>query len=328
MARITNFNLIGIDLVEQTNSSTIEQPIRAKNMTEEDGYNEETLKQAQMWACFNGRYTACERAVKQLSPGQYNIQPTDAGVVFVEHKVNTDRLLNLPDSASEEIIKDIEVFWKKEKHFRKLQFLWKRGILLYGAPGGGKTCCVQQVSERIVNKGGISFYVDDPGLGAVGLELFRRIEPTRPILVMLEDLDAIVNRHGESSLLALLDGELQIDNVVFIATTNYPEMLDKRIINRPSRFDIIKQIDMPSPEARAMYLTEVNPRLKRRQKELNTWVEMTKGYSIAHLKELVVGIEVFEVSLEDTITRLNNMIDVQVTSDDDEKRQTFGFKSS
>ena len=290
------------------------------------GYpDRQALKEAQMWACFNGRFTACERAVTALEPGQYNIGATDSGIVFTKHTVNTDKLFVLPDSASDEIITGIEQFWEKEDHFRRLNFLWKRGIMLYGPPGSGKTSCVQQISQRIVERGGIAFYVDAPNVGASGLELFRRIEPDRPVLVMLEDIDAIIANYGESSLLSLLDGELQIDNVVFIATTNYPERLDKRIINRPSRFDIVKLIGMPSEEARAVYLTNVSKQLADDSSKLKEWVKVTKGYSIAHLKELLVSVEVFEIPLATTVKRLNKMIDIHVSSENDEKRSHFGF---
>jgi SpoVK/Ycf46/Vps4 family AAA+-type ATPase len=87
------------------------------------------------------------------------------------------------------------------------------------------------------------------------------IEKHRPIVVMIEDIDAIVDKKGESAMLALLDGELQIDNVVFVATTNYPERLDKRLVNRPSRFDEIIKIGMPSAAARAQYIINKVPRL-------------------------------------------------------------------
>ena len=149
---------------------------------------------------------------------------------------------------------------------------------------------------------------------------------------MLEDIDAIVNRHGETSLLALLDGELQIDNIVTIATTNYPELLDKRITNRPSRFDITKYIGMPSRTAREFYILHTVPRLHDNLTELTQWLDSTDKYSLAHLKEVVISVEVFENTLEDTITRLNKMIDVTVTSSDFESKEKrsgeFGFATT
>lgn len=291
----------------------------------EDGL--ELKGDAKMWAVYGHTFSPCEKAIEKLQPGQYSIEHSqERGIYFVKKQVNLDDIMNLPDSASEKILKEIEVFWTKEDKYRSFGFLWKRGVLLWGPPGSGKTTTVQMLSKMVIDKGGISVYVSDPKIAANGLELMRRIEPNRPVVVMLEDIDAIIKEHGEPSLLALLDGELQIDNVVFVATTNYPELLDKRIINRPSRFDIVRKIPMPSAEARRVYLTAKNDRLLTageiefpsniedpksptvKKTELDAWISLTDNYSIAHLKELIVSVECFERPLVEVVRRLNKMI--------------------
>jgi SpoVK/Ycf46/Vps4 family AAA+-type ATPase len=141
---------------------------------------------------------------------------------------------------------------------------------------------------------------------------------------MVEDVDAIQQAHGEADMLAMLDGDLQIDNVVFIATTNYPEKLDKRIVNRPSRFDIVRKIGMPTAEARAVYLNERNARIAGTD-ELNEWVIATDKFSIAHLKELIVSVEALGQGFDETIERLRIMIDTQPDSKDDEENPGMGF---
>lgn len=217
---------------------------------------------AKMWAVMGDGYFPCEESVQSLPAGQYTIAHTqDRGIFFHKKSVNLDDLMTLPDSASQAVLREIETFWTKEDNYRKFKFLWKRGILLWGPPGSGKTSTVQLISKLIIDRGGISVYVSQPKIAAFGLEMMRKIEPKRPIVVMLEDLDAIIggNSASESDLLALLDGELQIDNVVFIATTNYPEKLDRRIVNRPSRFDLVKKIGMPSAEARRTYILAKEP---------------------------------------------------------------------
>lgn len=280
-----------------------------------------------MWAIYSGGkiFRPCERAVNTIPSGQYTIEKhPDLGVIFSKNNVNLDELLILPDSASEEVIKSITYFWSREEHFRRLKFLWKRGILLWGPPGSGKTSTLQVVSKQIIDNGGISVYVTNPQLAAKGLELLRRVEPKRPIVVMLEDVDAIVDTYGEADLLALLDGEQQIDNVVYIATTNYPELLDKRLVNRPSRFDIVIKIGMPSSEARQTYLKLKNPRLAKNTLELNKWVELTKDLSIAHIKELIVSVEVFGSSVDTAAKRLRIMNGIKLDSSSKEDGQ-FGF---
>jgi AAA+ superfamily predicted ATPase len=278
---------------------------------------------AKMWAVQGDAYIGCEQAIDTLPAGQYTIKHHhNIGVHFSKHTINLDDLLILPDSASEEIINGIEDFWNKEQHFRKFGFLWKRGVLLWGPAGSGKTSTLQLISKKIIDRNGLAIYINNPELGHAGLELLRRIEPNRPIVVMLEDIDALIEAWGEADLLALLDGELQIDNVVFIATTNYPERLDKRLVNRPSRFDVVKKIGMPSKEARVVYLSNKNPRLANTD-ELAQWVDLSEGFSIAHLKELIVSVEVFEVDVDAAAHRLRKMMDDAPSSSDIGRRAGF-----
>ena len=273
-------------------------------------------EKAQMWAVSNSDYFPCESTVTTLKPGQYLVRHSDArGYYFSNKEVNLDELIALPDNNTELVLKSIADFWTKEQAFKNMGFLWKRGILLYGPPGSGKTSTVQQLSKQIVDLGGISIYCSYPAYDAEGLRILRLIEPNRPIVVIMEDIDAIVQNHGESDLLAMLDGELQIDNVVFVATTNYPEKLDKRISNRPSRFDELIEIGMPSPECREMYLSIKNPRIAGTG-ELTHWVENTEEFSIAHLKELIVSVECLGNDCDATVERLSKMITTKVSSED------------
>lgn len=286
---------------------------------------------SQMWAVYGGnRFSPCEYSERSLPPGQYTVEYNDnIGMHFRLTNANLDDLLHLPDSASEVVINEVKAFWNKEQHFRKFGFLWKRGILLWGPAGSGKTSTIQLISQFVVQEQGIVLYLTDPRMVVKGLQLLRQIEPTRPIVILLEDVDTIIQDHGESQLLALLDGELQIDNVMFIATTNYPERLDKRLVNRPSRFDLVKKIGMPGDEARELYIKSKNKKFEdpNNEFELKRWVKETKGFSVAHIKELIVSVDVFEVPFEQAVARLRKMIDVTVSSDQNEDRN-FGFLSN
>ena len=290
---------------------------------EEEGVLKEN---ARLWAKVGDAYFPADQTVDKLGAGQYSIEFShNRGLYFVDKPINLDELLVLPDSASEEIINNIKHFWDKESTFRELGFLWKRGVLLYGPAGSGKTSTLQLIIKEIVDRGGIAVFVKQPKLTASGLEMLRRIEPDRPIVVLVEDIDAIQQAYGEADLLAMLDGDLQIDNVVFIATTNYPEKLDKRLVNRPSRFDIVRKIGMPTAEARAVYLAARNARLVENEAEFELWVEETDGFSIAHLKELIVSVEALDADFGETITRLRVMMESTPDSEDDEEKAEIGF---
>lgn len=280
---------------------------------------------ARLWAKVGDTYFPADQTVNRLKAGQYSIEYShNRGIYFSPKPINLDNLLILPDSASEEIIENIEHFWDKEQTFRDLGFLWKRGVLLYGPAGSGKTSTLQLIIKNVVERDGIAVYVKEPKLTASGLEMLRRIEPHRPVVVLVEDIDALQQSYGEADLLAMLDGDLQIDNVVFIATTNYPEKLDKRLVNRPSRFDIVRKIGMPTAEARAVYLTACNPRLLDDQDEFDLWVNETEDFSIAHIKELIVSVEALGQEFQATIDRLRVMMEKQPDSND-EGKSPVGF---
>ena len=286
-----------------------------------------TNMNAQMWAVLGGdAYFPCEEAVKELPPGQYTIEHSnDRGIFFSRKDVNLDDLVVLPDSATDAVLAEIEEFWRREDVYRKYRYLWKRGVLLWGPPGSGKTTTVQLISKSIIDRGGISVYCSNPKNAAFGLRLMRKVEPKRPIVVMMEDIDAIVHNH-EADLLSLLDGELQIDNVVFVATTNYPEKLDKRIVNRPSRFDLVKKVPMPSPQARRVYLLSREPDLEEQRRslseaqmtnlgfaaadvnELDYWIALTDNFSVAHIKEVILGVKCFGKPVEEVVKRMRNLM--------------------
>jgi SpoVK/Ycf46/Vps4 family AAA+-type ATPase len=268
-----------------------------------------------MWSVSGDSYFPCEKTEQELPSGQYlPVYNENRGIYFVKKAVTLDNLMVLPDSKTTYVLDSIDDFWKREDKFREFGFLWKRGILLYGPPGSGKTSCLQQMSQKIIDNGGIAVYCTSPQITAEALRLLRRIEPNRPVVVLLEDIDAIISRHGEPDLLALLDGELQIDNVVYIATTNYPEDLDPRFVQRPSRFDEVILIDMPSADARMVYLGRKNPTLTAEQ--LEYWTSLTEGFSLAALKEVVVAVECLGKNLEETVKRIKEIMARKPSSED------------
>jgi len=168
------------------------------------------------------------------------------------------------------------------------------------------TCALRTVIEDLIkNQSGIVVDFCSPSLIKEGYEMVRKIHPDIPIIVMVEDLDAVLYRYSESDVLNLLDGMYGIDNTVFVATTNYPEKLGSRIMNRPSRFDKRIFIGMPTEAARQVYL---NAKLKNLE-ESKKWAKDTDGFSIAHLKELFVAVKILGESYTDAIHTLQTMKD-------------------
>ncbi len=138
----------------------------------------------------------------------------------------------------------------------------------------------------------------------------RALEPDTPILAIIEDLDSFMSYNSTKQFLNLLDGNLQVDNIVYLATTNYLERLEDRIKNRPSRFDRRYEIGYPTREAREFYLRK---KLKPEDIEaidIQKWVMDSEGFTFAHLREMIVSVIVMEGEYEKTVKQLRDMYSV------------------
>lgn len=277
-------------------------------------------------------FWATTNVVKNIPSGLYKcIFNDNIGHGLQRLIVSTDDLIALPDTATSIVVNEIEAFWDMRQSFEKRGLLHKRGVLLHGEPGSGKTACLQQLVSDIIRRDGMAVYADDPHILTACLQMLRHVEPNRPVVVILEDFETLTDRQArENEWLSVLDGEAQINNVVFLASTNYIEKLDKRFTDRPSRFDVVIAVPMPGAKARALYLKTKEPSLSK--EELDEWVKKSKGFSIAHLKEMIISVKCYGKTLDDTIERLRDMqrrkhhTEEELRFDPDEEGQGgFGF---
>jgi hypothetical protein len=281
----------------------------------------------QRWASSHDVFWGTTQTHDQLPPGVYSCGLSQVGPILQRMTVQTDDLLMLPDEASSDLVNEFRRFWTLGDAFRARGFLHKRGFLVWGPPGSGKTSTFALLMRSLIDTlGGVILFLESPTVAAECLALARRIEPERPMIAVMEDIDALIEKYGESEYLALLDGEAQVDNIVFLASTNYPERLDPRFVDRPSRFDTIRYVGMPSAAARECYFLAKEPDISK--EELARWVEVTEGLSIAHLKELIIAVRCLGQPLEGAggvAERLQAMHERRPSSDDSPDRRQMGF---
>lgn len=275
----------------------------------------------------NSKFIPIGSTIPILTAGVYEAfaQPGAWGVEKLE--VASDNIYILPDMATQTIMDEAQKFWSSEDKYRTHKLLYKRGILLWGPPGGGKTVAVKMLINELVKRDGIVLLVSNVNLSIVVLKAIRRIEPKRNLIVVFEDIDEIINYNGEASVLSMLDGENNIDNILHIATTNYPDKLGARIINRPSRFDRRVRVGMPTSAARRAYLEQAT-KDGLTSEQLDKWTLDTEDMSIAHLRELVAAVYCLDQPYTDVVERLKKMAAPVKADRDGFRSNEMGFQKT
>lgn len=292
-------------------------------MKSEAGYEKPASKILTQWAVVgDNAYQATSRTIKKFKPGFYEMVSTPKSINFVQLDIKSDELIRLQDSLADEILDDIKMFWNKEQVYRKYGFIHHRGYLLYGAQGSGKTSIVQMIAHDLISQGDVVFVCKDPWTFLAGIKDFRQVEPDRRCICIFEDIEAMIKHHGDSEILSYLDGEMKIDKVLNIATTNYPELLDKRITGRPRRFDRVIKIGYPNLKSRQAYFES-----KLSKKDAIRWAELTDNLSFASLAELVISVKCLDKKLEPTIVLLRDM-QTKFESIDEQGEDKLGFMST
>lgn len=268
------------------------------------------------WASVgDNTFLASSNTLKQLPAGKYRIERTESGFIFIKQNVNNDDYIEFTGSLVEKVVQEITQFWEVSAKFSKNGFLHRRGYLFYGPQGSGKSILVQQIMQKLINNNGVVFQGSiNPSILSAALEVYRKVEPYRPTICLFEDIDSIIRDFGEDQLLSFLDGDNELNHILNIATTNYPERLDKRIVARPRRFDRRIKISMPEASIRSQYLEKKFPDLG---KELvNSLVIKTENFSFAALADLVISIKCFDLPADDAILILRDLLMKKVSSED------------
>ncbi len=194
-----------------------------------------------------------------------NIEPSAMREVFVEvAHVKWDDIGGL-DISKQELIEAVEWPLKYPELFSAINTKPPRGIMLFGPPGTGKTMLAKAVaSESEANfisiKGPemLSKYVGESERAV--RETFRKAKQAAPTVIFFDEIDSIAPHRGTSSdshvtervisqILTELDGIEELKDVVIVAATNRPDMVDPALL-RPGRFDRLIYITVPNKESR------------------------------------------------------------------------------
>lgn len=252
-----------------------------------------------------GMWNKSGYSANKLPAGIYELEVPYGSPAYLNRiSFSSDSLVDLPDDPSSEVLEHIQDFWSKEQKFRELNITYKRGIILYGPPGSGKSATIYRLAAVLEQADAVMIMAQSAGMAKAAIEIVKSLEPKRKIVVILEDIDGIISRYGDESMTHLLDGGTDVDSVLFLATTNYPERIPARLLNRPSRFDVVIKIAMPSEAARAAYIQNIlgfNLLI-----DIEEIVTATAGLSLAEVKEVIILTQIFEHTVQDAVSKITD----------------------
>jgi cell division protease FtsH len=208
------------------------------------------------------------------------------------------------DEAVQEL-EEIKEFLENPKKFQALGARIPKGVLLYGPPGTGKTLLARAVAGEagvpFFSISGSDFVEMFVGVGASRVrDLFEQAKQNSPCIIFMDEIDAVGRHRGAgmggghdereqtlNQLLVEMDGFEMKDNIILIAATNRPDILDPALL-RPGRFDRQVVVDRPDRKGRRKIL-EVHTRGKPlgREIDLDTLAGQTPGFTGADLANLI-----------------------------------------
>ncbi len=208
------------------------------------------------------------------------------------------------DEAVQEL-HEIKEFLENPKKFQALGARIPKGVLLYGPPGTGKTLLARAVAGEagvpFFSISGSDFVEMFVGVGASRVrDLFEQAKQNSPCIIFMDEIDAVGRHRGAgmggghdereqtlNQLLVEMDGFEMTDNIILIAATNRPDILDPALL-RPGRFDRQIAVDRPDRKGRKRIL-EVHTRGKPLSTELDLDVlaGQTPGFTGADLANLI-----------------------------------------
>lgn len=205
----------------------------------------------------------------------------------ITRAVTRDQVV-LSEEIKQDIFHALDQFFEDDRTFyRQFDIPYKRGILLYGHPGNGKTTLVKSIAGSIPGPAAywqITEYTTSESVR----EVFDAAKRLAPMVLIIEDIDSMPEG-VRSFFLNTLDGATSKEGIFLIGTTNYPEKIDPGLMNRAGRFDRAYEITMPDEALRAQYLKQRGFDMFAGAEGTQEAARHTQSFSLAQLGEVYVS---------------------------------------
>jgi hypothetical protein len=241
------------------------------------------LNEAQRESVYRGRTLSLEQA---SSPFEERV-----GIRFHEVRPTRREDIVLPDDLIRVVERNVLGMLKHAEVLRRAGQSLRRGLLFHGPPGTGKTMMVRYVTQACPDHTVILLTGNHLGLVRDSCQVARMLAPS---IVVLEDVDLVAEEREHNrfptilhELLNEMDGIALRDQVMFLLTTNRPEILEKALAARPGRVDQAVAFPLPDESCRRRLFELYGRGMDLSALDLPRWLGQTAGVSPAFIEELL-----------------------------------------
>lgn len=229
--------------------------------------------------------TSAQQTATVLPTGAYRVNLMPMGLWFKPSQTSGDTLIDISTTVARKVTREIADFFDPAitERLRAAGLKHRRGIILHGKPGTGKTSLVRALIPTLLAHNAIVLI--DPGadpLERLFIPAIRLCDPDRPIVLIWDEFERTTS-YSQKELLQLLDGLNSPDHLLTIGTTNFIERIPDALKKRPSRFGLVLEMPQLNFDARRNYAVTKFPMLD--DDMIHSVTDMTADVSLDHLEE-------------------------------------------